>query len=85
MALNDSESKFARITLGNILTMITMAVLVIGLYYKMDARIAAIERVTPVYNLTERVGSVEKKLDDITPQIIRTDANVLWLMGEKRK
>lgn len=82
MTLN-GESKFTRITLGNILTMITMAALVIGFYYKMDARISALEGKSPSYDLTDRVASVEKKLDGATPQIIRIDANVLFLMQDR--
>jgi len=86
----NGDNKFLRITVGNLLTIATTLGLVIGLYYKIDGRVSTVERIqgdmekngAPT-NLTERVGSLEKKLDDLGPRIIRTDTNVLWLMSKQ--
>jgi hypothetical protein len=67
----------------NIITIITMIVCSVGLYWKFDERIAALEKAGTSAELTDRVKILEQKLDIISPTIIRTDTNVQWLMDKQ--
>jgi hypothetical protein len=85
----NGENRFFRISIGNLISVATTIILVVGLYYKMDARIAALEK-APLgtsqwerTNVTDRISSLERKLDEVTPKIIRTDVNLLWIMSQQ--
>jgi hypothetical protein len=67
----------------NIMTIFTMIVCSVGLYWKFDERIAALEKAGTSSELTNRVSSLEKKFDDLSPTIVRTDTNVQWLMDKQ--
>ena len=67
----------------NIITIITMLVCSVGLYWKFDERISALETSGSSTELKNRVATVEKKLDDLSPTIVRTDTNVQWLMDKQ--
>jgi hypothetical protein len=82
MTIN-GDNKVLRLALINLPTLIIMTIGLIGIYYKFDARITALERNGAPTDLTSRVLSVEKKIDEIVPRIIRTDTNVLWLMSKQ--
>jgi hypothetical protein len=75
----------------NIVMLLTVIGAAVGLYWKFDARIAALER-SPLLGMTieektmllKRVSDSEAELKLISPRIIETHTNVLWLMNQQK-
>jgi hypothetical protein len=74
----------------NIIVCATIIASAVGLYYKLDARIGALEKVVPGItqetgkSLIDRVGTVEHDMKELSPRIIETHTNVLWLMNQQK-
>jgi hypothetical protein len=81
MNINGDGSKFLRITIGNVLTTLFVVSSALGVYYRLDGRVHSLEMIVPPpSDVAHRMESMEGKIDDMTPRIIRTETNVLWLM-----
>ena len=65
----------------NIVTVISVIGVGYGLYYNLKGRISALEA-NNIQATTAALG-MQKKIDDLAPTIIRTDVNVMWLMGRQ--
>jgi hypothetical protein len=69
----------------NIVVVLAIIGSAVGLYYKFDARIASLEKsIDAPDGITNRVDSMQKRLDELAPTIYRTDTNVLWLMDKQK-
>lgn len=73
----------------NIVVILTIVASAVGLYYKFDSRIAALEKNPSAMtqeeraNLINRVIRTEQKIDKLEPDITETHTNVLWLMDKQ--
>ena len=67
----------------NIITILAVVGAAVGLYWKFDARISALETSGVSKEIAGRVVSLETKMDNLAPTIIRTDVNVQWLMNKQ--
>ena len=74
----------------NIVVVLAIIGSAVGLYWKMDARIATLER-SPLgmsleekKALIERIKATEDTVKDLSPRIIETHTNVLWLMNQQK-
>ena len=78
----------------NIITVIIVIGSAVGLYYKttgnFEARLSALEKsplgmsVEEKRSLMDRVSESERELKDLSPKIIETHTNVLWLMNQQK-
>lgn len=83
MNVINGQSKFLQLTLGNIISMATTIALVVGVYYKIDGRISRLENNSTGIDLSNRVISVERKLDEIGPKINNIGRDVAWLVARE--
>jgi hypothetical protein len=75
----------------NVVAIIAIIGAAVGLYWKFDARITALEN-NPRFGMTleekttllNRVLESERELRELNPKIIETHTNVLWLMNQQR-
>jgi hypothetical protein len=86
----NGDSKFLRITLGNLITIGFTLVSVIGLYYKMDTRVevmdmrlGSLEHTPPPTELAARVKSLEVKIDEINPKLSQIGRDTAWLVARE--
>jgi len=74
----------------NIVVVLTIVAAAVGLYWKFDARITSLERsplamsVEERNRMMERIKATEDKLNELSPNIIETHTNVLWLMDQAK-
>jgi hypothetical protein len=88
---NVTSKQLLQIIPINVIAIITIIGAAVGLYWKFDARITALEN-NPRFGMTaeekatliNRVAESERELRELNPKIIETHTHVLWLMNQQR-
>lgn len=84
MSIN-GENKFLRITVGNLISIVTTVALFLGFYYRLDARVMLLENNQHSMSPEDRseLSSVEHKIDDLTFKIAHIERDVAWLVARE--
>ena len=88
---NVTKRQLLQVVPINIVVLGGIIITAVGLYWKFDARIHALES-NPRFGMTieekqtllARVEASERELKELSPKIIETHTNVFWLMNQQK-
>ena len=82
MTINGEHNKFLRVTLGNVISVLTMITCVMAIYFKLDARETATEVIAS--DNVKRLDALERQNNVMMPRVEHIDTNVSWLMDNAK-